>query len=61
MLADALHTLRTDPNWHVRAAATSPIAYDLILLYKPVGAPPLTIHLEHRGSSTDAYVWHKES
>ncbi len=61
VLADALCTLRADPNWHVSATATSPTTHDLILLYRPVGAPPLTIHLERMGSSTEPDVWRKTS
>ncbi len=57
-LADALNTLRRAPNWHVCATA-SPTAYDLNLLYRPAGAPPLTVHLEHTGSPTEPSVWHK--
>ncbi len=61
MLADALRTLRADPNWHVRAAMTSPTVYDLILLHKPIGAPPLAIRLEREdtGTPTEPSVWRK--
>jgi len=63
MLADALRTLRADPNWHVRAAMTSPTVYDLILLHKPIGAPALTIRLAraHMGTPTEPSVWRKIS
>jgi len=67
MLTDALRILRADPNWHARAAATSPTVYDLILLYRPAGAPPLTIRLEleqqHAEVPTEpsASMWRKTS
>ena len=60
MLADALDTLRADPNWNVRATGR-PHVYDLILLYRPTGAPPLTVHLERMEASTDDSVWHTVS
>jgi hypothetical protein len=67
MLTDALRILRADPNWYVRAAMTSPTIYDLILLYRPAGAPPLTIRLkreqEHADVPTEPSVsmWRKDS
>ncbi len=63
MLADALHPLRADPNWQVRAATTNPTVYDLILLYRPTGAPALTIRLErqHADVLTELSVWRKIS
>jgi len=59
MLADALHVLRTDPNWHVNATATSPTTHKIVLLYRPVGAPPLTIHLARAGAPAEPGVWRK--
>jgi len=59
-LAEALRTLRADPNWFVRAAPHPP-AYDLILRYHPVGVPSLTVHLEHVGSPPDLAMWCKTS
>ncbi len=63
MLADALRILRADPNWHVRAAMTRSTVYDLFLLYKPIGAPLLAIHLEreYTGAPTEPSVWRKTS
>lgn len=55
-LADALHILRNDPNWHVQATS-SPTAWDLKLLYRPAGAPSLTLRLEQVEAHTGTRVW----
>ncbi len=59
VLAHALHVLRADPNWHVSGTTTSPTTHEIVLLYRPVGAPPLTIHLARAGSPAEPGVWRK--
>lgn len=57
-IADALHVLRRDPNWHIRAIS-SPTAWDLTLIYHPAGGPTLTLRLEQRETDTGARIWCK--